>query len=246
MTRFAGFFLIFGLIAAAIFMHSSIRTFIDPPSIIIVLGIVVGGGLASFPPSRLSMALRDAFSSGSIAPDQAKSSSRVFFRLSELAIGAGLTGTLVGLVMMLQAMDDPTAIGPAMAVALLTLLYGVLLSEIVFRSFAADILVRGESEAQAGETPLESHRGERIALPLFIVISCFFVMLLAMGAFFDDDCEADDADYDEEAAHVVEGDNSAEEADPAEDADPAHEAQPNDATEPAGETAPDAEGSEGQ
>ena len=226
MTRFAGFFLIFGLIASAILMHSSIQTFIDPPSVIIVLGIVVGGALASFPPSRLSRALRDAFSSGSIEPDQAKSSSAVFFRLSELAIGAGLAGTLVGLVMMLQSMDDPAAIGPAMAVALLTLLYGVLLSEIVFRSFAADILVRGKSEAQAGETPVESHRGERIALPLFIVISCFFVMLLAMGAFFDDDCEAEDADYDEEAAHVVGGDHSADDADPAEEGDPEEEGDP--------------------
>ena len=238
MTRFAGFFLIFGLIVSAIWMHSSLSSFFDPPSTIIVFGVVVGGALASFPPSRVSMALRDAFSSGSLDPEQAKSSSTVFFRLSELSIGGGLTGTLVGLVMMLQQMDDPTAIGPAMAVALLTLLYGVLLSEFVFRSFAADILVRGEAEASAGETPFQSHRVERIALPLFIVISIFFVMLLAMGAFFDDDCEAEDADYDEEAAHVVEA-NGDEEGDHVEEIDPANDAGPAEDIEPTEEPTED-------
>lgn len=40
----------------------------------------------------------------------------------------GMIGTLVGLVIMLGNMDDPAAIGPGMAVALLTTLYGALLS----------------------------------------------------------------------------------------------------------------------
>lgn len=43
----------------------------------------------------------------------------------------GLIGTLVGLVQMLQQMDDPAAIGPAMAVALLTTFYGALISNIL-------------------------------------------------------------------------------------------------------------------
>ena len=40
----------------------------------------------------------------------------------------GMIGTLVGLVQMLQALDDPSAIGPAMAVALLTTLYGAMIA----------------------------------------------------------------------------------------------------------------------
>ncbi len=44
----------------------------------------------------------------------------------------GMIGTLIGLVLMLQNMDDPKAIGPAMAIALLTTLYGSLLSNIFF------------------------------------------------------------------------------------------------------------------
>ncbi|MBU0553678.1 MotA/TolQ/ExbB proton channel family protein [Myxococcota bacterium] len=42
----------------------------------------------------------------------------------------GMIGTLVGLVNMLAAMDDPKSIGPAMAVALLTTLYGAIVSNL--------------------------------------------------------------------------------------------------------------------
>lgn len=42
----------------------------------------------------------------------------------------GMIGTLIGLVLMLQNMDDPKAIGPSMALALLTTLYGTLLANI--------------------------------------------------------------------------------------------------------------------
>jgi chemotaxis protein MotA len=43
----------------------------------------------------------------------------------------GLIGTLIGLVQMLQQMDDPTKIGPAMAVALLTTFYGSIIANMI-------------------------------------------------------------------------------------------------------------------
>ena len=43
----------------------------------------------------------------------------------------GMIGTLVGLVGMLQNMSDPKAIGPAMAIALLTTLYGALIANVL-------------------------------------------------------------------------------------------------------------------
>ena len=42
--------------------------------------------------------------------------------------------------MMLRNLDDPTAIGPAMAVALLTMFYGVVLGEFIFRGMANNFL----------------------------------------------------------------------------------------------------------
>jgi chemotaxis protein MotA len=56
---------------------------------------------------------------------------RIFKGLGDSAPAFGMIGTLVGLVQMLANMDDPAAIGPSMAVALLTTLYGALISNIL-------------------------------------------------------------------------------------------------------------------
>jgi chemotaxis protein MotA len=56
---------------------------------------------------------------------------RVFKSLGDAAPAFGMIGTLVGLVQMLANMDDPAAIGPAMAVALLTTLYGAVVANLV-------------------------------------------------------------------------------------------------------------------
>ena len=55
-----------------------------------------------------------------------------FFKtLGDIAPAMGMIGTLVGLVAMLSNMDDPKSIGPAMAVALLTTLYGAFLANVI-------------------------------------------------------------------------------------------------------------------
>jgi len=56
---------------------------------------------------------------------------RVFKALGDAAPAFGMIGTLVGLVQMLANMDDPSKIGPAMAIALLTTLYGAILANLV-------------------------------------------------------------------------------------------------------------------
>jgi chemotaxis protein MotA len=50
--------------------------------------------------------------------------------VADLAPAMGMIGTLVGLVQMLANMSDPAAIGPAMAVALLTTLYGAMIANV--------------------------------------------------------------------------------------------------------------------
>lgn len=78
----------------------------------------------------------------------------------------GMIGTLIGLVMMLQQMDDPSSIGPSMAVALITTFYGSVVanfcavpicnkmkiysgSEILIK----EVLIEGILSIQAGENP---------------------------------------------------------------------------------------------
>ena len=56
---------------------------------------------------------------------------RVFKALGDSAPAFGMIGTLVGLVQMLATMDDPSTIGPSMAIALLTTLYGALIANVI-------------------------------------------------------------------------------------------------------------------
>ncbi|THB69969.1 MAG: flagellar motor protein PomA, partial [Gammaproteobacteria bacterium] len=55
----------------------------------------------------------------------------VFRDAGDVAPAMGMIGTLIGLVQMLSNMDDPKAIGPAMAVALLTTLYGAFIANVL-------------------------------------------------------------------------------------------------------------------
>jgi len=57
---------------------------------------------------------------------------RIFSEMAKYAPAFGMLGTLVGLVKMLSALDSPETIGPKMAIALMTTLYGVLLSNLIF------------------------------------------------------------------------------------------------------------------
>ncbi len=58
----------------------------------------------------------------------------------------GMIGTLIGLVIMLKNLSDPSAIGPAMAVALLTTFYGSVLANTFALPFKNKISVRSEQE----------------------------------------------------------------------------------------------------
>jgi chemotaxis protein MotA len=60
----------------------------------------------------------------------------------------GMIGTLIGLVQMLAKLDDPSSIGPSMAVALLTTLYGAVLANVVFLPLAGKLKGRSEEELQ--------------------------------------------------------------------------------------------------
>ena len=58
----------------------------------------------------------------------------------------GMIGTLIGLVQMLSNMDDPKSIGPAMAVALLTTLYGAVIANVFALPIAAKLDLRSGEE----------------------------------------------------------------------------------------------------
>ena len=102
----------------------------------------------------------------------------LFDALGKYAPAFGMIGTLVGLVVMLQNMDDPSKIGPGMAIALLTTLYGSLLANVVALPVAdklalrsaeemvvKNIILRGIMSIQAGDNPRVVEQKLRSFLP---------------------------------------------------------------------------------
>ena len=73
----------------------------------------------------------------------------IFDNWAGLAGAMGMIGTLVGLVAMLLNMSDPSAIGPAMAVALLTTLYGAMIGNIFGTPVANKLALRNDDEILA-------------------------------------------------------------------------------------------------
>jgi chemotaxis protein MotA len=71
---------------------------------------------------------------------------KVFKGMGGSAPAFGMIGTLIGLVQMLSNMSNPQDIGPSMAVALLTTLYGALLANLAFLPLADKLALRSQQE----------------------------------------------------------------------------------------------------
>lgn len=73
---------------------------------------------------------------------------KIFTAMGDVGPAMGMIGTLVGLVAMLANMDDPKSIGPAMAVALLTTLYGAMFANMFALPIADKLGLRREEEGR--------------------------------------------------------------------------------------------------
>lgn len=84
-----------------------------------------------------------------------KTGAEIVAVLGTLAPAMGMIGTVIGLVQMLQTMSDPSSIGPAMAVALLTTLYGAILANLVFNPMSGKLKTRSKEEILLREMIME-------------------------------------------------------------------------------------------
>ena len=69
---------------------------------------------------------------------------RIYKAVGDAAPAFGMIGTIVGLVQMLSNMEDPSTIGPAMAVALLTTLYGALIANLIALPISDKLSTKGK------------------------------------------------------------------------------------------------------
>lgn len=111
----------------------------DPPFLRAGLGYVVDGVGADETDGIM------AAEAAAIA-DHHAAAAETLRRAAEVAPAMGLIGTLIGLVQMLGRLSDPAAIGPALAVALLTTLYGAVIATMVLAPLAAKLERDAEAE----------------------------------------------------------------------------------------------------
>ena len=212
----------FALIIGAILMDSPLMSFVNPPSLLVVvggtfatvltaerLGNVLNGirvALNAFTDKtrspremidlvgELALAARkdgilalegfeieDGFLSKAvrlavdgIAPEEIRASlhgellslaerhkrgQKLFRFMAGIAPSMGMIGTLIGLVQMLQSLSDPAAIGPAMAIALLTTLYGAIIAFMVCSPIAEKLENRTKEETLNMKIVMEGVEG---------------------------------------------------------------------------------------
>lgn len=91
---------------------------------------------------------------------------QIIEKAGEYAPAWGMIGTLIGLILMLGKLQDPTTLGPNMAIALITTLYGTVLANLVFlpmagklenqtddEVFMRQIIIEGVIGVQSGQNP---------------------------------------------------------------------------------------------
>lgn len=96
------------------------------------LAMIIDG----IPPEDVEKVLKQEISSMVERHDKGTS---ILRKSAEVSPAMGLIGTLIGLIQMLGNLDDPSTIGPAMAVALLTTMYGAMLAYMVFSPLASKL-----------------------------------------------------------------------------------------------------------
>jgi chemotaxis protein MotA len=115
------------------------RSVIRDRDVAIAIGAIVDGAEPAAVATALELARVQRF-------ERHRAAAELWSGMAEAAPAMGLIGTLVGLVRMFTAMSDPAAIGAAMAVALLTTLYGAVLANLICAPAAARLkrLARAE------------------------------------------------------------------------------------------------------
>jgi chemotaxis protein MotA len=84
-----------------------------------------------------------------------KQGQEIIANMGNAAPAFGMIGTLIGLVIMLKNMDDPAAIGPGMAIALLTTMYGAIMANILFGPVSAKLKIYSQKEVLAKRMIIE-------------------------------------------------------------------------------------------
>jgi flagellar motor component MotA len=151
--RFIGYFGGIGLIALGIVLGGDALAFFSAPAVLIVLGGGIFFTMAAHGFAGLKNAFTASIGNKNRATGSEKTHVAVLLTLKNAFLGAAAIGMLIGLIQMLGNMDDPSQIGPSMAVALLSLLYGFLLGDLLVGPLANRLLAHSTTGRDSNATP---------------------------------------------------------------------------------------------
>jgi hypothetical protein len=176
MTRL--FFVFLGLapVAVAISMESSLIFFGRIPSLLFVIIVSFALTCAAHGFGGLRDAVKAGIGAEPAASTKAQQHSVALQTLRNTLCGAGAVGTLLGFIMMLHSMSDPSKIGPAMATALFSSLYGIGFAELLVAPMIQRFKTGEPGNLSAGG---DGSRGVATAIVVILANTGLFFVLLA-------------------------------------------------------------------
>jgi flagellar motor component MotA len=119
-----GLLLAFAFVLLAIELGGSWLLFYNPPSLMLVLGCSLALILASYGGKGFGLLFRAPFSR-KLTPDEIQRSIEVYKDFKVYLIASGILGVFIGAILILANLRDPAALGPNLAVTLITAFYGI-------------------------------------------------------------------------------------------------------------------------
>lgn len=131
-------------IVVIVWLFSEPIRLIDAPSLLIVILPSLLLLVSTFDPASIQQSFVAAVRGEKLAAEPLRVSTLIFSELIRLLGAAGIIGTFIGFVLMLSEMSDPSAIGPAFAVALLPTVYALILGGLVVAPLRARLMIQSK------------------------------------------------------------------------------------------------------
>lgn len=144
-SLFSGLIVLVVVMLAMMLLGGRLLIYLDIPSLVFVLGVLIGGLLLSHGFVAPFVAIGHVITPRRAGdPDRLLASVAVLRRAGRLSWAGGVIGFLAGAVAMLSDLSDPASIGAGLAVAMIAPLYGAVLAELLFFPLADALITRSD------------------------------------------------------------------------------------------------------
>ena len=166
----------FSIIGSILLLDSNVLAFIYLQALFLVVGLPFFLLLGSHGKKFIEF-LPEALKTFFLDPQEQNPNFAQIARDGEkFALAAGMIGVVIGLINLLGNLADPANIGPAMAMSLLSIAYGIIFSECFFA-----VVARAYQATQSESTSETNHGMALVFGGIFAFICCFFIMLFSFS-----------------------------------------------------------------